>query len=282
MTSPLRLAFLGTPDFAVPILEALLAAGHELAAVYCQPPRPAGRGKKERPSPVQAAAERHGLAVRTPASLKDAAVQADFAALALDAAVVAAYGLILPKAILQAPRLGCLNVHASLLPRWRGAAPIQRAILSGDRETGVTIMQMDEGLDTGAILLARPQPILATTSGGELHDALAALGAALIVTALQGVADSFRVAFPGFRLRINDLSLPNGGKFEIDGSWNAATDHQEHRTGGNADVALSAYNNVGHEVQLTSRQQTRLLDLITILSGREPLNESNRNHYHIN
>ena len=196
MTSPLRLAFLGTPDFAVPILEALLAAGHELAAVYCQPPRPAGRGKKERPSPVQAAAERHGLAVRTPASLKDAAVQADFAALALDAAVVAAYGLILPKAILQAPRLGCLNVHASLLPRWRGAAPIQRAILSGDRETGVTIMQMDEGLDTGAILLARPQPILATTSGGELHDALAALGAALIVAALQGVADGSLTPWP--------------------------------------------------------------------------------------
>jgi len=196
MTSPLRLAFLGTPYFAVPSLEALIAAGHTVAAVYSQPPRPAGRGKKERPSPVHQAAAARGVEVRTPASLKDAAVQAAFAALDLDAAVVAAYGLILPKAVLGAPRLGCLNVHASLLPRWRGAAPIQRAILAGDSETGVTIMQMDEGLDTGAMLLKRAQPIGPATTAGELHDALAALGAQLIVPALQGVADGSLVAQP--------------------------------------------------------------------------------------
>ena len=184
----LRLAFLGTPDFAVPSLTALAAASHEIACVYSQPPRPAGRGHKERPSPVQRLAETRGWPVRTPASLKDPEAQAAFADLALDAAVVAAYGLILPKAVLAAPRLGCLNVHASLLPRWRGAAPIQRAILAGDAETGVTIMQMDEGLDTGAILLQRAVPIGPGTTAADLHDALAALGAALVVEALAGLA----------------------------------------------------------------------------------------------
>src|SRR5579875_1747250 len=148
----LRLAFMGTPDFAVPSLEALIAAGHEMAAVYCQPPRPAGRGHRPVPSPVQQAAEAAGIPVRTPAKL-DAEAAAAFAALRLDAAVVAAYGLILPRPVLAAPRLGCINIHASLLPRWRGAAPIQRAILAGDRESGVTIMQMEEGLDTGPMLL---------------------------------------------------------------------------------------------------------------------------------
>src|SRR5215510_11045791 len=136
----LRLAFMGTPDFAVPCLDALLAAGHEVAAVYAQPPRQAGRGNKLRRSPVQQAAERHRLEVRTPASLKGADERAAFAALKLDAAVVVAYGLLLPKPILAAPRLGCLNIHASLLPRWRGAAPIQRAIMAGDAETGITVM----------------------------------------------------------------------------------------------------------------------------------------------
>ncbi|RMD60545.1 MAG: methionyl-tRNA formyltransferase, partial [Alphaproteobacteria bacterium] len=149
MTSkPLRLAFLGTPDFAVPSLAAVADAGHTIAAVYTRPPRPAGRGHKPRPSPVHAFAAARGWPVRTPATLKDPAEQAAFAALDLDAAVVVAYGLLLPRPILAAPRLGCLNVHASLLPRWRGAAPIQRAILAGDRETGITIMLMDEGLDT--------------------------------------------------------------------------------------------------------------------------------------
>ena len=166
MTQPLDLVFMGTPEFAAASLGALIAAGHRIAAVYTQPPRPAGRGHKLQPSPVQMLAERHGIPVRCPASLRDPETQAEFAALKADAAVVAAYGLILPPAILAAPRLGCLNVHASLLPRWRGAAPIQRAILAGDRETGITIMQMDEGLDTGPILLQQAMPIDAAATGG--------------------------------------------------------------------------------------------------------------------
>ncbi len=183
----LRVAFMGTPDFAVPTLKALAAAGHEIAAVYSQPPRPAGRGQKERPSPVQAYAERQGWEARTPTSLKTPQAQAEFAALNLDVAVVVAYGLILPQAILDAPRLGCVNVHASLLPRWRGAAPIQRAILAGDAETGVTIMQMEAGLDTGPMLLKRSLPITAETCAQDLHDDLAELGAAMIGEALAGL-----------------------------------------------------------------------------------------------
>src|SRR5947209_2740831 len=169
-TRPLDLVFMGTPAFAATILAALIAAGHRLRAVYTQPPRPAGRGHKEQPSPVQVLAERHSLPVHTPATLRDPAAQAEFDALGADAAVVAAYGLILPKAVLAAPRLGCLNVHASLLPRWRGAAPVERAILAGDRETGVTIMQMDEGLDTGPMLLREPVSISAATTAGVLTE----------------------------------------------------------------------------------------------------------------
>jgi methionyl-tRNA formyltransferase len=184
----LRLAFMGTPDFAVPILAALVEAGHEIAAVYCQPPRPSGRGHRTQPSPVQEFAASRGLPVRHPVSLRTAEAQGEFAALALDAAVVAAYGLILPPPILAAPRLGCINVHASLLPRWRGAAPIQRAILAGDAVTGVTIMQMDEGLDTGAMLLAESVPIGPKTTAGALHDTLAALGSRLVVEPLAGLA----------------------------------------------------------------------------------------------
>jgi methionyl-tRNA formyltransferase len=180
----MRLAFMGTPDFAVPTLDALADAGHEVAAVYCQPPRPAGRGKALRPSPVQARAEAMGIEVRTPLSLKDPQTQADFAALDLDAAVVAAYGLILPQPILDSPRLGCLNVHASLLPRWRGAAPIQRAILAGDRVTGVTIMRMEAGLDTGPMLAAMGTPIDRKTAG-ELTEELARLGAEWMVEVLD-------------------------------------------------------------------------------------------------
>jgi methionyl-tRNA formyltransferase len=183
----LRLAFMGTPEFAVPALLALAAAGHEIACVYSQPPRPAGRGHRETPSPVHAAAAERGWPVRTPASLRDADAQAAFSALNLDAAVVAAYGLILPQAVLDAPRLGCLNVHASLLPRWRGAAPIQRAILAGDTETGVSIMRMEAGLDTGPVLLERAVPIGPEDTARDLHDRLAALGAILIVEALEGL-----------------------------------------------------------------------------------------------
>lgn len=181
----MRLAFMGSPDFSVPALHALRDAGHEIAAVYCQPPRPAGRGHAVRPCPVHAAAEQMGLPVRTPARLrKDLQAQSAFAALDLDAAVVAAYGLILPQAMLDAPRRGCLNIHASLLPRWRGAGPIQAAILAGDSETGVTIMQMDAGLDTGPMLLREATPITATTTATELHDTLAAIGARLVLRAL--------------------------------------------------------------------------------------------------
>ncbi len=192
----LRVAFMGTPDFSVPTLKALAEAGHEIAAVYSQPPRPAGRGQKERPSPVQAYAESRGWEVRTPASLKTPEAQADFAALDLDVAVVVAYGLILPQAILDAPRLGCVNVHASLLPRWRGAAPIQRALLAGDAETGVTIMQMEAGLDTGPMLLKRSLPIARETSAQDLHDALAELGASMINEALDGLAAGTLTATP--------------------------------------------------------------------------------------
>jgi methionyl-tRNA formyltransferase len=180
----MRLAFLGTPEFAATTLAALLAAGHEIAAVYSQPPRPAGRGHKLRNSPVHDLALRHGLPVRTPKTLRDPDEQASFAALDLDAAVVAAYGLILPKPILDAPRRGCLNVHASLLPRWRGAAPIERAILAGDAQTGVTIMRMDEGLDTGPMLLREPVAIGRRMTASELHDELASVGARLIVETL--------------------------------------------------------------------------------------------------
>jgi len=184
----LRLAFMGTPDFALPALDALIGAGHEIAAVYSQPPRPAGRGHKPQASPVQRAAEAKGLSVRTPLSLKTAEEEAAFRGLGLDAAVVVAYGLLLPRPILEAPRLGCINIHGSLLPRWRGAAPIQRAILAGDAETGITIMQMDEGLDTGGMLLQRALPIGPEDSAADLHDRLARLGALLAVEALEGLA----------------------------------------------------------------------------------------------
>jgi len=179
----MRIIFMGTPDFAVPALDALVAAGHDIVAVYSQPPRPAGRGKAPRPSPVHARAEALGLAARTPVSLRDPAEQAAFAALNADIAVVAAYGLILPKPILAAPRLGCLNIHASLLPSWRGAAPIQRAILAGDRETGVTIMQMEAGLDTGP-MLARATTAVDVKTAGELTAELAGKGAQLMVEVL--------------------------------------------------------------------------------------------------
>ncbi|HYD32285.1 MAG TPA: methionyl-tRNA formyltransferase [Azospirillaceae bacterium] len=185
--SALRLAFMGTPDFAVPSLKALLDAGHDVVCVYSQPPRPAGRGHHVQPSPVHAFAQARGIPVRTPKTLRNADEQQAFAALGLDAAVVAAYGLILPKPVLEAPVLGCLNVHASLLPRWRGAAPIHRAILEGDSESGVTIMQMDEGLDTGGMLLKGAVPIASTTTAPALHDQLAELGAGLIVEALAGL-----------------------------------------------------------------------------------------------
>ncbi|SHF08592.1 methionyl-tRNA formyltransferase [Ruegeria intermedia] len=181
----MRVIFMGTPEFSVPVLDALVQAGHEIAAVYCQPPRPAGRGKKDRPTPVHARAEALGLPVRHPTSLKSPAEQAAFAALKADVAVVVAYGLILPQPILDAPRHGCLNIHASLLPRWRGAAPIHRAIMAGDAETGICIMQMEAGLDTGPVLLRQATPIGAEETTAQLHDRLSVMGADLIVQALD-------------------------------------------------------------------------------------------------
>ena len=185
----LRIVFMGTPGFAAVALRALVDAGHELAAVYSQPPRPKGRGMDTQKSPVHLLAEEHGIAVRTPVSLKGPDEVAAFQALQADVAVVAAYGLILPKPVLDAPRHGCLNIHASLLPRWRGAAPIQRAIMTGDRETGITIMQMEEGLDTGPMLLSQAISISPDMNAGALHDALAEIGARLICAALERLPD---------------------------------------------------------------------------------------------
>ncbi|RJX66003.1 methionyl-tRNA formyltransferase [Tsuneonella suprasediminis] len=180
----MRIVFMGTPEFAVPSLVALHEAGHTIVAAYTQPPRPAGRGKKLQPSPVQREAENRDIPVRHPVSLKNAEAQAEFAALEADVAVVAAYGLILPQAVLDAPKYGCLNVHASLLPRWRGAAPIQRAILAGDMVTGVTIMQMEAGLDTGPMLATARTPTDDKTAG-ELTEELAEIGAQLMAGTLE-------------------------------------------------------------------------------------------------
>ena len=180
----MRVIFMGTPDFSVPALRAI-AARHQVVAVYSQPPRAAGRGQKPRPSPVQRAAEELGLSVRTPATLREAADRADFAALGADVAVVVAYGLILPQVVLDAPRLGCLNIHASLLPRWRGAAPIHRAIMAGDAETGVAIMQMQAGLDTGPVLAEARTAIGPQDTTADLHDRLSGMGAELVAQVLD-------------------------------------------------------------------------------------------------
>jgi methionyl-tRNA formyltransferase len=185
----MRIIFMGTPDFSVPVLDALVEAGHEIAAVYCQPPRPAGRGKKDRPTPVHARAEALGFDVRHPVSLKSTEEQDAFAALKADVAVVVAYGLLLPQPILDAPKHGCLNIHASLLPRWRGAAPLQRAIMAGDAQTGICIMQMEAGLDTGPVLLRRATDIGAQEITAQLHDRLSEMGAKMIVEALDTLPD---------------------------------------------------------------------------------------------
>ena len=192
----MRLAFMGSPAFSAPVLAALIDAGHDTACVYSQPPRPSGRGQAERKTPVHDFADAQGLPVRTPRSLKKPDEQAAFAALGLDAAVVVAYGLILPQAVLDAPRYGCLNLHASLLPRWRGAAPIQRALMAGDRETGVQVMQMEAGLDTGPVLMTARAPIEPDDTAGLLHDRLAALGPPLMLRALDAIEAGAAVAEP--------------------------------------------------------------------------------------
>lgn len=188
MTKSLRIVFMGTPDFSVPALKALTASDHKVVCVYSQPPRPKGRGQIVQESPVHEAAKAAGIEVRTPLNFKNDRDVAEFMALEADIAIVAAYGLILPKAILDAPVHGCLNIHASLLPRWRGAAPIHRAILAGDTETGITIMQMDVGLDTGPMIRKKSVPIRKTTTTQSLHDMLSALGASMIVDVVDELA----------------------------------------------------------------------------------------------
>ena len=192
----LRIAFMGSPDFAVPALAELLARGHDVACVYAQPPRPAGRGQALRKTPVHAFAEARGIEVRAPKSLKKAPEQDAFAALNLDLAVVVAYGLILPKPILDAPKHGCINLHGSLLPRWRGAAPIQRAIMAGDAATGVQAMRMEEGLDTGAVILSASTPIAADDTAQTLHDRMAALGAPLLADTVALIEDGNAIETP--------------------------------------------------------------------------------------
>ncbi len=189
MSSPLRIVFAGTPDFSVPPLRALLDSPHQVVAVYTQPDRPAGRGRKLAPSPVKEVALEAGIPVRQPASLREPAEIEALAALDADLMVVVAYGLLLPEPVLAAPRLGCINIHASILPRWRGAAPIQRAIQAGDRETGVAIMRMEKGLDTGPVYLLERTPIAPDETGGSLHDRLSVLGAEALMKALPGIAD---------------------------------------------------------------------------------------------
>jgi methionyl-tRNA formyltransferase len=187
LKKPLRLAFMGTPDFSVPALQALIDSSHEVVAVYSQPPRPSGRGHKVTKSPIQLLAEANDISIFTPKSLRSPQEQKHFSDLNLDLAIVAAYGLILPKEILEAPRYGCFNIHASLLPKWRGAAPIQRAILGGDSQTGITLMQMDVGLDTGDMLAKESVAITAQTTGASLHDALSALGAKMLLPLLESL-----------------------------------------------------------------------------------------------
>jgi methionyl-tRNA formyltransferase len=224
---PLRLIFMGTPDFAVPALLELAARGHEIAAVYTRAAKPAGRGMAVQATPVEREARRLGLSVLTPKSLKDAAAQAAFRAHGADAAVVIAYGLLLPKPVLDAPRLGCFNVHASLLPRWRGAAPINRAVMAGDAESGVTIMKMDEGLDTGAMAMAEGVPIGADMTAGDLHDELARLGADLMARALAALERDTLALTPQPTAGVTYAAKIAKDETRIDWakSWRAVHDH---------------------------------------------------------
>lgn len=229
----LRLIFMGTPDFAVPTLLALVAAGHDIVAVYTRAPKPAGRGMDLQVTPVEREARRLSLPVFTPKTLRDEAAQAEFAAHSADAAVVVAYGLILPKAVLEAPRLGCFNVHASLLPRWRGAAPINRAVMAGDAESGVTIMQMDEGLDTGAMakesVMREALPIGVDLTAGELHDALAQQGARLMPVALAAAARGALTLAPQPEAGITYAEKISKSETRIDWSKPAAAVHNHIR-----------------------------------------------------
>ena len=241
----MRIIFMGTPEFAVPALRALHAAGHQIACVYTQPPRPAGRGKKLSPSPVQVEAERLGLVVRTPVSLRGAEAQGDLAALGADVAVVAAYGLILPQAVLDAPAHGCLNIHASLLPRWRGAAPIHRAVMAGDVETGVTIMQMEAGLDTGPMLHKVAVPVGRKTTG-DLFIELGQVGAAAMVEVLADIS--------AFAPEVQDdtaaIYAPKIDKAEAQIDWSAPADGIERMVRGLAPFPGAWFELEGERVKL--------------------------------
>ena len=224
---PLRLIFMGTPDFAVPTLSAVVAAGHEVVAVYTRAPKPAGRGMAMQPTPIEATARGFGLEVFTPGTLKTAEAAEQFRAHRADAAVVVAYGLILPKPVLDAPRLGCFNLHASLLPRWRGAAPINRAIMAGDAETGVMVMRMAEGLDTGPVAMAARMTIGADMTAGELHDRLAQSGADLMVRALAALETDTLVTTPQDTEGVTYAAKIDKAETRIDWtrSWHAVHDH---------------------------------------------------------
>lgn len=241
----MRIIFMGTPEFAVPALRALQAAGHEIACVYTQPPRPAGRGKKLMPSPVQIAAEGLGLPVRSPVSLRNAEAQADFAALHADVAVVAAYGLILPQPVLDAPAHGCLNIHASLLPRWRGAAPIHRAVMAGDTETGVTIMQMEAGLDTGPMLHKVAVPVGRKTTG-DLFTELGEVGAGAMVEVLADLT-SFP---PEVQDDAQAIYAPKIDKAEAKIDWSAPADVIERSVRGLAPFPGAWFELEGERVKL--------------------------------
>lgn len=223
----MRLIFMGTPDFSVPTLIELAARGHEIAAVYSRAPKPAGRGMDVQRTPVEREALRLALPISTPKTLKDGEAQDIFRAHNADAAVVVAYGLILPKSVLEAPRLGCFNIHASLLPRWRGAAPINRAIMAGDAETGITIMKMDEGLDTGAIATAERAPIGADMTAGDLHDVLSRLGADLMLRALAAAERGSLMLTPQPQAGVTYAEKISKNETRIDWtkSWNNVHDH---------------------------------------------------------
>jgi methionyl-tRNA formyltransferase len=218
----LRLVFMGTPDFAVPALDAVLEAGHEVVAVYTQPPRPAKRGQKEQPSVVQILAQKNGLHVRVPSSLAGRGERDDFKALDADVALVAAYGLLLPKGILDVPRFGCINIHASLLPRWRGAAPVQRAIMAGDTETGISIMRIDEGLDTGPVFASEAIAISQSDDFGSLHDRLAELGAGAAISVLAELEAGKAVAHPQNSNGATYATKIDKSETHIDWSYEAA------------------------------------------------------------
>jgi methionyl-tRNA formyltransferase len=244
----MRIIFMGTPDFAVPALGAVLAAGHEVAGVYTQPPRAAGRGLAARKSPVHIFAESKGLSVHTPASLRSAVEQARFKSLNADAGVVVAYGQILPNPILDAPHYGCFNIHASLLPRWRGAAPIQRALLAGDAETGVAVMRIEEKLDMGAVCLMERTPIGPDETAGELHDRLAELGAKLMVRALHDLEQGALACWPQHDQGVTYAAKIEPGETRIDWSQPAREVHNKIR-------GLSPHPGTWFEVELNGKRE---------------------------